>query len=69
MLVENQKVKTKWNSYTKAYYESLGYVYTKMKDVFEVELKDLPYSSHAKIKVICDYCGEEFEKTYKDYIK
>ena len=34
MLKEGQKVKVKWNSYTKAYYVSKGYVCTKMGDEF-----------------------------------
>lgn len=32
-----------------------------------VSAKHLPKGSHAEICVICDYCGREINKTYKDY--
>lgn len=32
MLVNNQKVIVKWNAKSKAYYESRGYKYTKIKE-------------------------------------
>lgn len=67
MLVQNQLVQTTWNSTTKKYYEKLGYKYTNMFDTFEVRIEDLPKGSHSKIKVICDFCGKHYEKTYKDY--
>ena len=66
-MLENQKVKIKWNSYTKKYYIEKGYNFTKIGDEFFVDVFDLQQSSGAKVKVICDYCGKEFEKTYKNY--
>lgn len=57
MLVLPQTIKTKWNSKHKAYYESKGYVYTKIRDEFEVNVLDLPLISQIKVSAVCDYCG------------
>lgn len=51
---------TKWNSRTKKYYENLGYNYTKMGDIIEVSVYDLPKRSEAKVFVSCDYCQKEY---------
>ena len=67
MLKENQLVKTQWNSFTKRYYESLGYEYTGKNTELLVKVEDLPLNSHMKVNVICDFCGKEYSKTYKDY--
>lgn len=64
MFDENQLVKMQWNCGTKTRYESMGYVFTKLKDIFYVKAKDLSPSSNKIVNVICDYCGKEFEKNY-----
>jgi hypothetical protein len=56
-----KSVFTKWNSGTKRHYESLGYQYTKMGEILEVKVEDLPRGSSEKVDVQCDYC----EKIYK----
>jgi len=58
----------KWNIKNKKWYESKGYKFTKYNDEFKVNAEDLSISSKHKIKVICDYCGQEIEKTYQDYL-
>lgn len=68
MLKENEYVKVRWNVNNREHYENLGYIFTKNNSEFEVKVKDLPLGSHVKISVICDYCGEEIKKSYKDYI-
>lgn len=67
MLKENQFVTVKWNPYSQKYYQSKGYVFTKRGDEFQVKIEDLQEGSHTKVKVICDFCGEEYTKIYKDY--
>ena len=69
MLVENQKIKTKWNPSTMKYYQSKGYEYTGKGTILVVDIKDLPYGSNERVKVICDYCGKEYVKSYKKYIQ
>ena len=69
MLKENQKIKIKWNNHSKQHYVDLGYQFTKYGDEFEVDVKDLSHGSKAKIIVVCDYCGKEILKVYKDYLR
>lgn len=68
MIVPNQKVKTKWNAKNKKHYESKGYIYTGLGTEFEVDINDLPENSKVKIELICDYCGEKFNKGYINYL-
>ena len=63
------------------YYEYLGYeiprYYNKRKKTMcvkrgakiKVIVKDLPISSHIKVKVKCDYCGKEYEIKYQNYTR
>lgn len=67
MFDENQLVDVKWYSGNKKYYIDLGYTFTKMGDIFQVPFKMLLHKSKAKIKVICEYGGEEFITTYGNY--
>lgn len=67
MLISEQLIETNWNPFTQKYYQSKGYKFTKRGDAFLVKVEDLPEGSHAKVKVICDYCGKEYTKVYKDY--
>lgn len=69
MLVENQIFEIKWNNFTKKWYESKGYTFTKINDTFTVNLEDLHPGSIIKICVICDYCGSQKEISYRDYNK
>lgn len=66
MLLE-QKVKIKWSSSNRKYYESKGYVFTWFKTEFLVDIKDLAKSSRQYVKFLCDYCGNVFERKYADY--
>lgn len=59
--------KVKWHSSTKKYYESLGYIFTKMGDEFEVKVEDLTEGSHVKIECFCDNCGQKLECIYYNY--
>lgn len=59
MIKENQLVQTIWNNFTKKYYVNKGYKFTKIFDIFYVDIKDLKENSNAKIICYCDYCGEE----------
>lgn len=69
MLKENQKIKIKWHNHNKQHYIDLGYQYTKRGDEFEVNAEDLSHGSKVKVIVVCDYCGKEIIKTYKDYLR
>ena len=69
MLVENQKVEIKWNNFTKRWYESKGYVFTKNFDTFLVNVEDLTPGCGIKVLVECDYCKNRKEIRYSDYNK
>lgn len=68
MLVQNQKIAMQWSSRNKKYYMELGYMYTKMKDIFYVNPIELPYGSKKKVKVICDNCKIERLIEWRDYL-
>lgn len=68
MLLE-QKVKVKWNNSNKKHYENKGYIFTKIGDEIEVDVKDLSNGSHCRVNIVCDFCGESIFRSYKDYIK
>ena len=67
MFDENQLVQVKWSNKTRRWFESKGYLFTAYGDNFFVKAKDLSDGSGKKVKVICDYCGKEYEVVYCDY--
>lgn len=68
MLLPNQTTYVCWHPGNKEYYTSKGYIFTKMKEPFEVRVEDLPTQSHAVVKVECDFCGEIIDVKYQNYI-
>lgn len=64
----SKKVKIKWNAKIKKHYVDLGYVYTKMKDEFEVDVNHLTDGSNAIVDVECDYCKQHYTKYWCNYI-
>ena len=67
VLASNQYITIQWGKRNKDWYESKGYIFTKYNDEFNVKAEDLTKGSHAKVKVICDYCGKELLCVWKDY--
>lgn len=59
-------IKVKWHYSSKEHYINKGYVFTNYNDEFLVKAEDLLPSSHIKVKVICDYCGEECDIAWRD---
>lgn len=68
MLIENQQVLVKWHTNNKQWYINKGYEFTKYKDEFYVDVKDLTPGSKIKVDVKCDYCGKIIPVAWKDYI-
>ena len=64
----SKTVKIKWNARNKKRFVNLGYKFTKINDIFEVNIKDLSDGSSAKIKVKCDYCGKIYEVQYNTWV-
>ena len=48
----------RWNNRTKKWYQSKGYIFTKIKNIFEVNVEDLQDGSNALVEVQCDGCKE-----------
>lgn len=62
-------VSLKWNSKIKKHYEELGYKYTKMGDLFEVDVNDLTSGSNVLVDVECDYCHRIYQTQWYIYNK
>lgn len=67
-LVSNT-IKIKWNPANKKYYESLGYIFTKCGDEFEVRIEHLTKGSGVKVEGFCDNCKKPLIWKYQDYNK
>lgn len=67
MLKSNQTIKVKWHSQNKEHYIDKGYIFTKYKDEFLVKAEDLSKSATAMVKIVCDYCGEEYDMAWFHY--
>lgn len=69
MLKPNQIIEITWHNQTKDWYESKGYKFTKYQDKLFVKAEDLSIGCHKKVKVICDYCNNEFETPYVQHLR
>lgn len=67
MIITETVIQT-WNSKTKQHYINKGYIFTRIKDEFEVKVEDLTHGSKVEIDAICDYCCEKYSTTYSNYI-
>ena len=70
-LILPQKIKKKWNSSKREYYESKGYKYTKAGDEFEVNVEDLTPGAKDLVLVECDVCKskKQYLIKYRNYYK
>lgn len=66
----SKTAKVNWNFFNRDYYISKGYIFTKMKEEFEVKIEDLSNGSSSDIECICDYCNETLiTKSYARFIR
>ena len=68
MLV-SKTVEMRWSYRNRKHFESLGYEFTNINDIFVVNVEDLTTGSAARVTVKCDYCGKEYECYYYAYVK
>lgn len=68
MLVKNQLIEMTWGR-NKKYYTELGYEYTGAGNIFFVKAEDLALKSKKVVKIICDFCGKELKRPWRDYLK
>ncbi|MEH7749104.1 HNH endonuclease [Neobacillus drentensis] len=69
MIITPQKVTVRWNGGNRRHFESLGYVYTKRNDAFEVDVYELSEGSNYEVRVVCDFCHKEFPYPYSKYLR
>ena len=69
MLVPTQKIKVYWNKANKKYYQALGYEFTKIHDVFYVDVAHCQFRKKTRVMVQCDYCGCEYETNYDSFCR
>lgn len=69
LILLSKTVFIKWIHKTKKYYIEKGYTFTKVGDLFEVKVEDLPMGSNVYVDVLCDYCGETYSTQYGAYNK
>lgn len=70
MLLEEELIEMTWAYPNRKKYEELGYVFTKPGDKFWAKAIDVFHCScGVKIPVICDYCGEVYYPTARNYEK
>jgi len=68
-MILDKEVKMTWNSNNKKYYVDKGYIFTKMYDIFIVNINDLISGSPVKITVKCDVCEKIKILQYREYMK
>ena len=68
-LIVPQTVKVRPSGKAYRHYRKKGYEFEKRGDLIEVDVMDLPKSSRAMVKVICDVCGKEIEIQYRFVVK
>ena len=62
-----KEVEMTWTHANKKYFIEKGYHFTNYKDKFMCKVEDLNNTSEKIINYICDYCGEENQKSYRTY--
>ena len=67
MLILPQLVQVKIASRNKKHYENLGYN-VKRGDVITTDTTKLSKGSHVKVKCLCDNCGYDIVREYKEYL-
>lgn len=68
MLIPNQIIEVTLSNSNIKHFRSLGYI-EPVRDKIMVHPEELPPGSHKKIKIICDCCGNEFERENREYRK
>lgn len=63
-----EKLKIKWSTTSRQHYIDLGYNFTKIGDLFEVDVKDLSDGSCNIVKVGCDYCENIVDMQWRQYL-
>lgn len=63
----SKTVMIKWHGFIKQWYLDRGYIFTKMKDEFEVKVEDLSKGSNTLVEVECDNCRKVKHISWNNY--
>jgi len=66
-MIIDKFIEVKWNPKNRAYYENLGYAFTKWGSEFLVKIEDLTKGSKSLVNAQCEYCNRIKQITYKHY--
>lgn len=64
-----KEVKIKWNGKTKMHYESKGYAFTEINDVFVAKIEDVQEGASVTVCYQCDNCHAKYDVLYSAYNK
>lgn len=59
----------KWATTSRQHYIDLGYSYTKIGDLFEVDVNELSHGSSVLVDVQCDFCDNVEQLPYRAFLK
>jgi hypothetical protein len=68
-MILDEFVEIKWCSSNKNYYVDKGYGFTKVNDIFNVKIDDIPNGSHVLVHCKCDICNVQKLIAYREYNK
>lgn len=68
-MLASRNVVIKWNNRNKRVLIDNGYEFTKMGEEVVVDISVLTKSSTHRVDIVCDYCGTEFQKEYRHFLK
>ena len=68
-IIISETVDIRYSPYVKRLYEDMGYKFDSKTKTATVKVKDLPYTSNAKIVLQCDYCGRTYTTIYCNYVR
>lgn len=63
-----ERLKIKWSTTSRQHYIDLGYNFTKIGELFEVDVKDLSDGSCNLVQVACDYCENIVDMQWRQYL-
>ncbi|UKS61501.1 DUF7487 domain-containing protein [Bacillus toyonensis] len=74
IMILTKIIRVRWHRKTKEHYDkilnydgSLKYNFTKYGYYLEVDLNDVHHTCTVKVKLICDYCSNEYERIYRNW--
>lgn len=68
-MLKTDKIKVVITTFNDKYLRECGYDFNEYGEEIEIDIKHLSKSSHKRVIVKCDICGDEFPREYREYLK